>query len=169
MWLLSSVIIKSSNWKPPLNLVICEIWGVEVHLDICLSSDENDNFVCEEKLSCTRNRKSSTFLKVSRSRKKISSRDFSQKTNGRICFSILTVRKYLKLKIEIQPFKKPGFLTLLTIRSVLSQQVMSSLAWVMDVIGVGRSCLVIISSGGWSLSKGGFFGHLLVGDDDGKE
>ena len=102
MWLLSTVIIKSSNWKPPLNLVICEIWGVEVHLDICLSSDENDNFVCEERLSCTRNRKSITFLRVSRSWKKLSSRHFSQKTNGCICFSILTVRKYLKLEIEIQ-------------------------------------------------------------------
>ena len=60
------------------------------------------------------------------------------------------------------------FLTL-SYKYVVSQQVMSSLAWVMDVIGVGCSCLVIISSGGWSLFKGGFFGHLLVGDDvDGK-
>jgi hypothetical protein len=28
--------------------------------------------------------------------------DFSQKTNGRICFSILMTRKYLKLEIKIQ-------------------------------------------------------------------
>ena len=30
------------------------------------------------------------------------SRNFSQKTNGRVCFSILTTQKYLKLEIKIQ-------------------------------------------------------------------
>ena len=33
---------------------------------------------------------------------KLSSRNFSQKRNGRICFSILMTRIYLKLEIEIQ-------------------------------------------------------------------
>ena len=37
-------------------------------------------------------------LKVSRSRNKIVERNFAQKTNERICFSILTTRKYLKLE-----------------------------------------------------------------------
>ena len=36
------------------------------------------------------------------SKQKLSSRNFSQKTNERICFSILTTRKYLKLEIKIQ-------------------------------------------------------------------
>ena len=33
---------------------------------------------------------------------KLSSRNFSQKTNERICFSILTTRKYLKLEFRFQ-------------------------------------------------------------------
>ena len=36
------------------------------------------------------------------SKKKLWSRNFSQKTNEQICFSILTTRKYLKLEIKIQ-------------------------------------------------------------------
>ena len=41
-------------------------------------------------------------LKVSRPRKKKLSSNFSQKTNGWICFSILTTRKYLKLEFQFQ-------------------------------------------------------------------
>ena len=33
---------------------------------------------------------------------KLSSHNFSQKTNGQICFSMLMTRKYLKLEIQIQ-------------------------------------------------------------------
>ena len=35
-------------------------------------------------------------------KKNLSSRNFSPKNDARICFSILTTRKYLKLEIEIQ-------------------------------------------------------------------
>ena len=41
-------------------------------------------------------------LKVSRSQKKLSSGNFSQKLNGWICFSILTSRKYLKHEFWFQ-------------------------------------------------------------------
>ena len=41
-------------------------------------------------------------VKVSRSQNKIVEAHFSQKTIERICFSILTVRKYLKLEFRFQ-------------------------------------------------------------------
>ena len=41
-----------------------------------------------------------TILKILET--KLSSRNFSQKMNERICFSILAIRKYLKLEFQFQ-------------------------------------------------------------------
>ena len=47
---------------------------------------------------------------------KLSSSIFSQKTNKRICFSIMRIRKYLKLEIKISRFKY--FLTVMAIKQI---------------------------------------------------
>ena len=45
------------------------------------------------------------YLKVSKSQKQNWRKKLIPKTNGRICFSILTVQKYLKLEIKISSFR----------------------------------------------------------------
>ena len=76
--------------QPVLKCWDCLLWSVRLSLSNLTSSASWD---------------SRGLVKVSKSQKQNCQKKLLPKTNGQICFSILTVRNYLKLEISISSFK----------------------------------------------------------------